>query len=194
MKRGETRYCACGCGKPAAIYRNEEGMNKGWRAYARGHAPNEAVQCRIPSDPISLAYAAGIIDGEGCIYTRVVTYKSTCTYLKLQVAMCSEVVIRWLSREFGGRVYITAPPSARHIERFIWQVQGRRRISSILRALLPYLKEKQKRAELAIQLAEMIETNGYQRLGEEEVAKRMAIAVQIKAFNRDPRSEDFALN
>lgn len=71
MARGETRLCACGCGGIAAIYRNAAGLNKGWRGYARGHAPNEHVEIRTPTDPVDLAHAMlfqQVVGNTGRIY------------------------------------------------------------------------------------------------------------------------------
>src|SRR6266567_6919646 len=125
MKTGEIRYCACGCGEPAKrCYSNNK--FKSWRAYAPGHAPCERVEIRIPSDPTDLAYAAGIIDGEGCIYARIHTTKrdGISTVLQLQVIMCSEVIVAWFAKMFGGEIFVLQPPSLNHRARFTWQVRG----------------------------------------------------------------------
>lgn len=195
MKTGEIRYCACGCGEPAKrFYSNNQ--FKSWRAYASGHSPCERIQIRIPSDPVDLAYAAGIIDGEGCIYTRVYMPKqgrdNISTILQLQLTMCSETVVAWFAKMFGGDVFVSQPPSANRRTRFTWQFRGRI-VGKVLESLLPYLKEKRQRAILAIELAKLItESNPCKgrKVPKEQMDRRMEISASIKAFNQNLRSED----
>lgn len=194
MSRGEPRMCACGCEKPAKkIF--ADGKHKSWRAYAAGCAPNERLVIKTVTDPVKLSYAAGIIDGEGCIYAAIRTYNGyPSTFLQLGVVMCSEIVIQWLHETFGGSVYVSQPPSANHQVRFSWQVRGRN-APKVLKSLLPYLLEKRKRAVLAIELGGMIGRSkpGRSRaLSEGELECRASLALRIKGYNRDPRGEDLA--
>lgn len=194
MGRGESRMCACGCGKPAKRTFSD-GKSKGWRAYASGCAPNERVVIKTVTDPIQLSYAAGIIDGEGCIYAAMREYNGQLnTFLQLQVIMCSEIVVQWLSETFGGSVYVSQPPSANHQVRFAWQIRGRN-VPKVLRGLLPYLLEKRERAVLAIELGEMLarfKPGRGRTLSTEEIERRTFITSTIKGYNRDPRGEDLA--
>lgn len=195
--RGQTingnRLCACGCGELARrmVY---NGRFKAWRQYATGHAPAQRVIIAPPSSVADLAYAAGIIDGEGCIYARVYDSKSgVATLLQLQVSMCSEQVVRWFAETFGGDVYTARYASLKLREIFIWQVRGKN-VAVVLSALLPYLKEKAKRARLAIELADCIQPQGYYgrrtRISSEERQNREHLASAIKSYNNAPRSED----
>jgi hypothetical protein len=193
MKRGEIRYCACDCGLPAKkVYSGDR--FKSWRSYALGHAPNERLEIRTPTDPGDLGYAAGIIDGEGCIYARVRTDKdgSIQTFLQLQIIMCSETVVGWFAQQFGGDVRIDQPRSLNNRLRFCWQIRGRQ-VGTILIALLPHLKEKKQRAELAIELSKLLGQsrpgNG-QKVPDIEMIRRRELASSIKAFNQNLRSED----
>ncbi len=193
MKRGEIRYCACGCGEPAKrMYTGNR--FKSWRAYATGHAPNERVVVRVPTDVAVLAYAAGILDGEGCIYARVQILKngSTSTFLQLQVMMCSDAVVAWFAEHFGGDVYVDQPRSLNNRARFAWQMRGRN-VGLVLLALLPYLKEKKQRATLAIELSSLLRESKpgkKSRVSSLEYEHRVRLAGQIKAFNQNLRSED----
>ncbi len=191
MKTGKLRFCKCGCGKVAKKHVYDKRF-KSWRLYAAGHAPNEAINTRIPEAREDVAYAAGIIDGEGCIYARVAVAKTVNTVLALRVSMCSEKVIRWLTEKFGGELYI---PSDKHhkVQQFVWQVRGRRMIP-VLYSLLPFLIEKKQRALLAIQLAELIRDNKYRKLPSQEVEERQRLAAAIKQFNRNPSGEDMVVN
>ncbi len=192
MKRGEIRYCVCGCGQVAKrIYSGNR--FKSWRSYASGHAPNERLDIRVPILASDLGYAAGIIDGEGCIYARVATNKQgMSTFLQLQVTMCSETVVAWFAGAFGGDVYIDHPKSFNNRARFHWQIRGRQ-VGIVLRALLPHLKEKRQRAELAIALSDLLGSSKpgkNRRVPADELSKRKDLAGQIKAFNQNLRSED----
>lgn len=190
-KIADVRKCLCGCGQLAKVYRSATGLNKGWRAYASGHAPNERLLISVPESAIDLAYLAGIIDGEGCIYARVYLYKNCLnTIISLSVNMNSAGVIHWIHHTVGGEVYSDTAPS-RRAELFHWQIRGRK-IVPILQALLPYLKEKKRRAELAIELASLIshaKSGGKRQIAEAEWEERMRIASQIKAFNQNPAGE-----
>jgi hypothetical protein len=197
--RGETvngqRFCSCGCGKEAKRHVTN-GRFKGWRAYATGHSPHERTDIRIPDDPTVLAYAAGIVDGEGCVYARAWLRPDGLfhTTVQLQVTMCSASVIKYLYDAFGGRVYTDVPRSghAQYKRRFIWSINNRK-VRVILAALLPYLIEKRQRAEIAIQLANMMGERGKGRkfaVPQTERDERIRLAAQIKAFNRNTAGED----
>lgn len=181
---GPPRLCVCGCGQPACKIYNEDGQFKSWRAYARGHAPIDKLKVIVPDDPIVLAYAAGIIDGEGCIYAKI---DSRRTYLNVQVAMCSEPVIKWFGETFGGSVYIH---QKRVTPLFAWRLLGAK-CAGFLTAIRPYLKEKRRRAELAIELSGLIVHNHYKTIPQVEIEKRQSIITQIKHYNRHQRGEDF---
>jgi len=166
-------------------------LNKGWRGYASGHAPNERVEIRIPQDPVDLGYLCGLIDGEGCIFAKVYTYKNSLnTLITLSINMNSEIVINWLHGMCGGQVYSDTAPS-RRAELFHWQVRGRK-IIPLLEAVLPHLKEKKQRAYLAIQLASLIshgKSGSGRKISESEWKIRQDLAAQIKAFNQNPAGE-----
>ena len=192
MKTGQLRYCSCGCGEVAKkIYSGNR--FKSWRAYASGHAPNERLDIHVPSTAIDLAYAAGIVDGEGCIWAKFdMNKQGMSTFLQLQITMCSENVVAWFAQTFGGSVYIQQPKSFNYRAKFTWQIRGRQ-VGIVLSSLIPYLKEKKQRAYLAIELSEILgrSTPGRRRkISEEELSRRRELASSIKAFNHNLRSED----
>lgn len=140
-----------------------------------------------------LAYAAGIIDGEGCIWAKVAMNKQgISTLLQLQLTMCSENVVAWFAQMFGGVVYVQQPPSAQRRVRFTWQIKGRQ-VGPVLDALLPYLHEKKQRAILAIELSKLLAQSRVgrgQKVSDSEMSRRRELAASIKAFNQNLRSED----
>lgn len=192
MKTGQLRYCSCGCGEPAKRCYSGNRF-KSWRAYASGHAPNERIEVRVPLMISDLAYAAGIIDGEGCIWAKVAMNKQgISTLLQLQLTMCSENVVAWFAQMFGGVVYVQQPPSAQRRVRFTWQIKGRQ-VGPVLDALLPYLHEKKQRAILAIELSKLLAQSRVgrgQKVSDSEMSRRRELAASIKAFNQNLRSED----
>jgi hypothetical protein len=61
------------------------------------------------SDTTDLAYAAALIDGEGCISISKFQYKQTPSWsplyrLSVIVAMTDRSVIEWMKEKFGGHV------------------------------------------------------------------------------------------
>lgn len=96
-----------------------------------------------------LAYAAGIIDGEGSIVIgRCLTRRKTPIYsFVVEVAMADREAVDWFHKSFGGGLYEFSKPERRKSYR--WQV-GTNNAKKFLMAIIPYLKVKQKQAELAI--------------------------------------------
>lgn len=106
-----------------------------------------------------LAYTAGIIDGEGCIYIA----KATAQYNKLRpryglfikVASTDEWLCQWLKFAWGGSI-ILIPNHSRNTkwsDAWNWTIQTNQALL-LLKAILPYLRLKRPQAELAIQFQE----------------------------------------
>jgi len=101
-----------------------------------------------------LAYAAGIIDGEGCI--RISDIKSKqYPYRELNVSVqtTDEVLTYWLKDTFGGCLsiknrYEGMNPKHKSSNRWILTC---RKASKFLELILPYLKLKVPQAKLGIE-------------------------------------------
>lgn len=109
-----------------------------------------------------LAYAAGIIDGEGCI-TASWSNRKRHVYPSIQVGMSvkGEPIIQWLHRIFGGKIYRYERKSARatrHSAEIKWAAFGPEAVS-ILKKVIPALILKKNQAETAIQLQALIESH-----------------------------------
>jgi len=116
---------------------------------------------------VDLAYAAGILDGEGCInivkqkrkIRRTINkrkyklYKIQKPYYRLQVNVCNtqSEVITWLWLNWGGSRQIRHIPLRRTM--FYWYVVSRQAYH-FLNDILPYLKLKRNQAKLAIAFQE----------------------------------------
>ncbi len=105
---------------------------------------------------IALAYAAGIIDGEGSIViTQAKTKRTKRGYqftLAVAVRNTNEWLIQWLKFNFGGSVGMsTLNMEKRFGYKPIWYWQMTSDIAmKFLELLLPYLQLKKPQAELAI--------------------------------------------
>jgi hypothetical protein len=106
-----------------------------------------------------LAYAAGLIDGEGCIGAyntrpKTDTVRAAFFQLTVRVAMKTPRPVEFLYALFGG---------ARHIQLqkgpgkpgpyFVWQARNVQ-AEECLRRLLPYLVEKREQAVVALEFGE----------------------------------------
>lgn len=106
------------------------------------------------------AYAAGVIDGEGCIYFA--TGKAPGGGLKYQafiaVGTADTVLPQWMHSNFEGSCAESKSPSVlargnRPVWK--WQLSGRRNIVAFLEMVLPYLKLKADQALLMIEFCHL---------------------------------------
>lgn len=98
---------------------------------------------------VDWAYAAGIIDGEGCISLG---QHSGGIGLALQiiVGMKGDLVTPWLFETFGGSHYPPYPDSGNVTSKWILRGDG---IAPFLEGVIPFLKLKKPQAELALAFA-----------------------------------------
>lgn len=105
----------------------------------------------MPSE-IELAWAAGIVDGEGCVSVVRVPYGHR---LQLDVGNTSLAMVTRLHEIIPGRVY---PPYADSIgkakPRYQYRANGKK-AEDALRAILPYLVVKKAQAVEAITFFEL---------------------------------------
>ena len=103
---------------------------------------------------IKLAYAAGIIDGEGNIgiVKRRWSKRYDKYHLQVRVAMCDKEIPEWFLLHFGGSVSTSCRSkiNPKNRDLYTWQISHRKCIP-MLQSILPYLICKKSQAELAIQ-------------------------------------------
>ncbi len=107
-----------------------------------------------------LAYTAGIIDGEGCIYIhkRVTPEnRSRVRYsLLIKVSSTDEWLIEWLHFAWGGAIG-THSEKSRRLKNWSpawqWTLQTKQAYE-FLKLILPYLQLKKPQAELALKFQE----------------------------------------
>lgn len=99
---------------------------------------------RVP--PEVAAYAAGMIDGEGCVtLARFGGYFST----QLTMAQVDRIPLDWLRMHFGGSVHLGFRGNNRCRPAFKW-VLSSRQVRRTLPAVLPYLIVKRRHAEIVL--------------------------------------------
>lgn len=106
-----------------------------------------------------LAYAAGIIDGEGCItIQRARKSERYIAYvLQVVVGISDKSIIEWLAARFGGNVHCAKPRKSKFgpfvvngaKDSWNWNIVAVQ-AENFLRAILPYLKGKRKQAILGL--------------------------------------------
>jgi hypothetical protein len=128
-----------------------------------------------------LAYAAGLVDGEGHIglthwgssFLPVLTVTNTD-------ARCGE----WLIAHFGGQVFRHDSATRSHRTKFNWRLNGKR-ATTVLEAVLPYLVLKCEQAEIAISYYAGQESFhlGDRKLPAVEYERRKQLHLQLKALH-----------
>ena len=110
-----------------------------------------------------LAYAAGVIDSDGCISLtrwRANYNKSTKYKLQVVVQMTTPEVTRYLNciffDEFGGHYRQHPRREANRAPVYCWSLSCRNS-AGFLRLILPYLRGKADQAKLAIEYCEAVQ-------------------------------------
>jgi hypothetical protein len=117
-----------------------------------------------------VAYVAGLIDGEGCVYIAKVGGRHQ---LRLQIVLAkrASLVLRWLANKMGGRLFDVGRSNPQWDDEVLWKVNGAQ-AALVLGQVLPFLRIKQRQAELGIKMEqirqEVIPKNGKQARWTEE--------------------------
>lgn len=137
----------------------------------------------------NLAWAAGFIDGEGCIalchHNQVIKGKSYESYpLRLSVSNTDLRCLERLKGMFGGSIN-RANRAARphHKPCWSWYCQAAKAENALI-ALLPYLFSKKEQAELGITSRKYIQKNGVKRTDDDAFAAQANIANGLKLLKR----------
>ena len=117
-----------------------------------------------------LAWAAGITDGEGCLYISNTTSQGHPAYtLYLQIKMCHKGAIEQFAKISSGRAYQKEmTPSGRKI----WKCTlAGRKAADFLREMLPFLTVKKAEAKVAIKFQPDDSRKGRRRYTLREIAR-----------------------
>lgn len=143
-------------------------------------------------DIATLAYIAGLVDGEGCLHAAVQKRLAArnVTGLRVDFTKCVTVqmtdrsVIEWLAEVTGvGTVTRHAPSKRRCGTKPIWnwRILGAGPIVQFLRAIRPYLRVKAEQADMLIELCELqLLSTTQHRHEEEQQAQLVAMLREAK--------------
>lgn len=113
--------------------------------------------------PTTLAYAAGLIDGEGCI--RVGKYHDTRNGRRLgfrgqlSIGMTDRKALEWLRDTLGGNFYLGRTSYDRTKAAYNWTMRTTD-AARLLTAILPYLIIKREQALMLIEFAATLHQPG----------------------------------
>jgi len=113
-----------------------------------------------------LAWAAGFIDGEGCVSVAKSTRNGQpLPYYRADLSASNTVKapLDKLSAMFGGRVMVVRPSVGRRRVSYAWKTSGTARSAEVLRQLLPWLTVKRRQAELILEFAQFFGTIKHQQ-------------------------------
>ena len=138
------------------------------------------------------AYAAGLIDGEGCIY---VVKETRSYYAVVEVGMTAKAssVLSWMKANYGGKIYVGRAATEKWDEARVWHLHGDN-AAVVLRALMPHLILKREQARLAISVQDirtsLVPQDGQRARWTEEALERCAtIHATIHEANRKGPSQ-----
>ncbi len=101
---------------------------------------------------IDYAYAAGIVDGEGCISITdgSPTNKGGQSWkISVEVSACSEQMINRMVGILGGRRRMLSVRPCMHYVQYRWTLYGKKAYEA-LKKIKPYMTEKKAQADMAI--------------------------------------------
>lgn len=136
-----------------------------------------------------IAYAAGYIDGDGCIYLGKTTQKPKMISVyehSIQITSVKKEVLDIFKSEFGG--YVRKKPSKpRHKDAFCWTIKGRES-ECLAQNITPYLVDKKSQCMMLIHFGSLIYCNKFKPLRETLLNERDNL---IKATREDKHMKNF---
>lgn len=147
-KTGPKPTCACGDLTGCRLCRKREQQ----RRYSHGLPylpilPRRRIResrLHLPTDPVALAYIAGLFDGEGCI----TKYASNQNWV-VQIGMTDRDVIEYLAG-LGGTMRTESARGKGTKILYRWRIMAQAETQEFLAAVVPYLRVKRALAEKAL--------------------------------------------
>lgn len=133
------------------------------------------------ANDLDLAWAAGFLDGEGCIGVYGRTDHKGSFSLRMSAAQVAEEPLLQLQAILGGKIRSVAPRNNQR-RSFIWEIH-QREAADALRRLIPYFRFKGEQARLAVEFLDRVPRRGdgaVPRVTAEEWAMRESLANQIR--------------
>ncbi len=160
--------------------------------YERTHGRRPRPEPQIPDDPMTLAYTAGLFDGEGSIGIRLqrARHSPEKRYHAVNLAICStdRALVDWLRATFGGQVNANHKENAARNYKDAWKwILLSRHAAAFLAAVRPYLRVKGPQADVALRLRAVTGPGGRHLLTDAQFAEREALRMELRALNRRGR-------
>ena len=137
----------------------------------------------------TLAYMAGLIDGEGCFYVGKVKQgrygNGWQFHTALVISSCDEIIIQWLETTFGGireHRYRWTSKKANFRPVFTWRSQGPM-LDYLCPLLLPYLIIKKVQCQVMIEMRSTYKNIGSRRLPDEVAETRIRLIERMHSLN-----------
>lgn len=128
-----------------------------------------------------LAYAAGYIDGDGCLYIGSYSNSNKIIYeYSIQVSSVKKESCDWLKNKFGGSIRTKEKEGNRRTP-YVWTIKNKECIE-LAHAIRPYLVEKQYECDIFIEFALTITQNNFQPLKEEGINDRLALIEKMRTY------------
>lgn len=117
----------------------------------------------MPKADTVYAYAAGLLDGEGCfaVYARPKNQFIPMVVL----TMTNKAAVKWMADTFEGEV-LSYPGDSVREDRHTWRNSSRKQLKEIIPPLLPYLITKKLHAMLVLEFC-----NNYTKKDEEALER-----------------------
>ena len=125
-----------------------------------------------------LAWAAGFIDGEGCIQVSKAGRGSRVHVLRVSASQISRAPLDRLQQMFGGGVYRKATSNPRHRDQWGWEATSHTARRALV-ALLPYLMVKAAEARLAVLFQQSIRTRRGRAANEFDIAEKESFRLAL---------------
>lgn len=163
-------------GESTATLATEVGLSRVqlWRVI--GRPARYMLDRPEPPSPSVVAWAAGFFDGEGNVRY------DTEGNLHVGAAQTTHRPLFELQRAFGGTVRDRPSPVAGHRHQWFWRLSGRNAVE-FLRMVRPYLRVKDRQADLAIAALARPHRRG-RSLTDAERAERREVHIEMKALNQ----------
>lgn len=131
-----------------------------------------------------LAYAAGYIDGDGCLYLGIYkTTRATIYEYSIQVCSVNKEVLIWLKNTFKGAIREKEATGNRRIP-YIWTIKNQEAIK-FAQAIRQYLRAKFHEIDYWIEFALHVNMNKGLKLCREAVEHRLALIENIRRTKHD---------
>lgn len=110
-------------------------------------------------EEIKMAYAAGILDGDGSfslLLHRSTTKESWRTFYHpcIQLSNAYKGMSEFLNEKFGGSLRVKKPQQEHHKPLYVWSLRSREGCKKLIDKIFPYLKLKKDQANLMLNFLE----------------------------------------